>query len=116
VRDRDRRANATTLHPTNCYFIVDACLPSFAGQNRGWFTGNNEPDEASRWGDYFSVQRHTHVTEHVRRHRHDLRDGGANSNSEPHYVWFGRESERSHLRQPRGVVDAGRPARRSRST
>lgn len=84
-------ANATTLHPTNCYFIVDSCLTSFAGQSVSWFTGNNSPTTASRWGDYFSLQRNTQVPSTFVATGMTCRDGGANSNSEPHYVWFGRE-------------------------
>ncbi len=86
-------ANSTTTHPTTGYFIVDACSTSFAGQNLAWFTGNASPTTSSRWGDYFSVQRHSNYPSTFVATGMTCRDGGANSDSEPHYIWFGRESE-----------------------
>ena len=84
-------SNVSTLHPTCCYFIVDSCLPNFHGQSVSWFTGNASPNSAV-WGDYFSVQRHSHLTNTFLATGMTMRDGGANSNSEPHYIWYGRES------------------------
>jgi hypothetical protein len=88
-------ANSTTVHPTTGYFIVDACEPSFAGQSLGWFTGNSSPTSSSRWGDYFSLQRHPNNGATFIATGMTCRDGGTNGDSEPHFVWFGRESETS---------------------
>lgn len=83
---------SSTLNPTTCYFIVDTgCLPNFSGQSVNWFTGNAAPSTASRWGDYFSLQRHPVNTNTFIGTGMTCRDGGANSNSEPHYVWFGHD-------------------------
>ena len=84
-------ANSTTLHPTTAYFVVDACIPSFYGQSLLWFTGNSSPTIPTWWGDYFSVQRHSHFVNSFVATGMTCRDGGENANSEPHYVWFGRE-------------------------
>jgi len=83
---------SSTLNPTTCYFIVDTgCLANFHGQSVSWFTGNAAPTTASRWGDYFSLQRHPVNTNTFISTGMTCRDGGANGNSEPHYVWFGHE-------------------------
>ncbi|MCC6669951.1 MAG: hypothetical protein IT458_02740 [Planctomycetes bacterium] len=84
--------DAATVHPTTCYMIVDSCLPNFHGQSVSWFSGNASPTTASRWGDYFSLQRHSHLPATFVATGMTCRDGGANGNSEPHYIWFGRES------------------------
>ncbi|MEZ5965600.1 MAG: hypothetical protein R3F56_17330 [Planctomycetota bacterium] len=83
---------SSTVNPTTGYFIVDTgCLPNFSGQAVTWFTGNAAPTTASRWGDYFSVQRHPVNSNTFIATGMTCRNGGANSNSEPHYVWFGHE-------------------------
>ena len=85
-------SNVSTLHPTTCYFMVDACKPNFHGQAISWFTGDSSPTSAV-WGDYFSVQRHSNLTSTFLATGMTMRGGGANGNSEPHYVWFGREAD-----------------------
>ena len=83
---------SSTVNPTTGYFIVDTgCISGFGGQSVTWFTGNAAPTTASRWGDYFSVQRHPINTNTFIGTGMTCRNGGANSNSEPHYVWFGHE-------------------------
>ncbi len=84
-------SNVSTLHPTNFYFIVDSCLPNFHGQSGSWYSGDSSPNSAV-WGDYFSVQRHSHSTNTFVATGMKMRGGGNNANSEPQYVWFGRES------------------------
>lgn len=84
-------ADSTSLHPTNCYFIVDSCIANFSGQSVSWFTGNNSPTTANRWGDYFSLQRHPNNTNTFIATGMTCRDGGTNADVEPHFVWFGRE-------------------------
>jgi hypothetical protein len=84
---------SSTVHPTTCYFMVDSCFPNFHGQSVSWFSGNASPTTASRWGDYFSVQRHSHYANTFAATGMTCRDGGANGNSEPHYVWFCREPD-----------------------
>jgi len=87
-------ADGTSLNPTTCYFMVDtACEPFFHGQSVSWFTGNAAPSTANRWGDYFSVQRHPVLVNTFVGTGMTCRGGGANGNSEPHYVWFGREAD-----------------------
>ena len=83
----------TGLHPTTGYFMVDACEPSFAGQSLAWFAGNSSPTSSSRWGDYFSVQRHSHYPSTFVATGMTCRNGGTNADSEPHFVWFCREAD-----------------------
>jgi hypothetical protein len=82
--------SSATVHPTSAYGVVDACRPSFdAGVT--YLPGTSSPTFANRWGDYFTVQRHSYLTSTFVGTGMTCRNGGGDSNSEPMYVWFGRE-------------------------
>ncbi len=86
-------ANSISLHPTTCFFMVDACQPSFSGQAVAWFTGGSSPATPNTWGDYFSLQRHSHYPSTFVGTGMTCRNGGTSDRSEPHYVWFCREAD-----------------------
>lgn len=83
-------SNSRQVHPCSAWGIVDGCRPNF-DSGVTYLAGNASPTAGNRWGDYFTVQRHSYITNTFVGTGMACRDGGANANSEPRYVWFGRE-------------------------
>jgi hypothetical protein len=54
--------------------------------------GDDGPN-SNRWGDYYTSRRQDPYGDTWVGGAHVLRGGGGNANAEPHFVWFGRESD-----------------------
>ena len=85
---------AAGWHPTTGVRIVDnTCQTTFGGGTFAVpFSGNVSPTR-NAWGDYFSVQRHPNHTRTFVGSGMTQRDSPSNQGQEPHYLWFGFESD-----------------------
>jgi hypothetical protein len=83
----------TTTYPAVLAFMVDADSSVWAPLDTATVRiGSNGPSRQV-WGDYFSVQRHPVKPETWIASGMTMQGGNANGDSEPRYVWFGRERD-----------------------
>ncbi len=86
-------AGGGTLFPLTNIWIVDDVQSSFQPISLYYAIGSNAGPSSNRWGDFHTVRPHKNQPNSWVASTYGLIGGGANSNTVPTYLWFGRERD-----------------------